>query len=124
MHALTADAKHPNVSRAGFKKCNTARSPETRPILAPIMADTQFLQPIAPGLTRVTFSAYVSPIRENRCAAAMENSMSNEEVGFSVDGHVATVELRRPPNNFLDIDLIASLASVLEELDDDSDVRA
>src|SRR4029078_8151624 len=54
----------------------------------------------------------------------MENSISTEEVAFSIDGHVATVELRRPPNNFLDIDLIASLASVLEQLDEDADVRA
>jgi len=54
----------------------------------------------------------------------MENSMSTEEVGFSIDGHVATVELRRPPNNFLDIDLIGSLASVLEQLDEDANVRS
>jgi enoyl-CoA hydratase/carnithine racemase len=54
----------------------------------------------------------------------MENSMSTEEVGFSIDGYVATVELRRPPNNFLDIDLIGSLASVLEQLDEDANVRS
>jgi enoyl-CoA hydratase/carnithine racemase len=50
--------------------------------------------------------------------------MSNEEVGFSIENHVATVELRRPPNNFLDIDLIASLATVLEALDKDASCRA
>ncbi len=50
--------------------------------------------------------------------------MGNEEVGVSVDGHVATVELRRPPNNFLDVDLIANLASVLEALDDETNVRS
>ena len=50
--------------------------------------------------------------------------MSSEEVGVSIDGHVATVELRRPPNNFLDIDLIADLATVLEGLDKDRNVRA
>lgn len=50
--------------------------------------------------------------------------MGNEEVGVSIDGHIATVEIRRPPNNFLDIDLIASLATALEELDDLKDVRA
>jgi enoyl-CoA hydratase/carnithine racemase len=48
--------------------------------------------------------------------------MGNEDVGVSIDGHVATVEIRRPPNNFLDIDLIANLASVLEGLDDESNV--
>ena len=50
--------------------------------------------------------------------------MGNEEVGVSVDGYVATVEIRRPPNNFLDVDLIANLASVLEELDDETNVRS
>jgi enoyl-CoA hydratase/carnithine racemase len=54
----------------------------------------------------------------------MEKSMGNEEIGVSVDGHVATVELRRAPNNFLDVDLIANLASVLEALDDETNVRS
>ena len=45
--------------------------------------------------------------------------MGNEEVGVSIANHVATVELRRPPNNFLDVDFIGSLASVLEALDDE-----
>ena len=50
--------------------------------------------------------------------------MSTEEVGVSIDGHIATVEIRRPPNNFLDIDLIAELATALENLDRDRNVRA
>ena len=50
--------------------------------------------------------------------------MATQEVGYSVDGHVATVEIRRPPNNFLDIDLIAELATVLEGLDEDIKVRS
>src|SRR5438105_3083319 len=50
--------------------------------------------------------------------------MGNEEVGVSIDGHVATVEIRRPPNNFLDIDLIAELASALEQLDKERKVWA
>jgi enoyl-CoA hydratase/carnithine racemase len=50
--------------------------------------------------------------------------MSTEDVGVSMDGHVATVELRRPPNNFLDTELIASLASALEALDQDASCRA
>jgi enoyl-CoA hydratase/carnithine racemase len=53
-----------------------------------------------------------------------KNRMSDEEIGLSVEGPVATVELRRPPNNFLDADLIASLATVLERLDDDANVRS
>jgi len=47
-----------------------------------------------------------------------------EDVGVSLEGPIATVELRRPPNNFLDIDLIDHLASVLEALDGESDCRA
>ena len=43
--------------------------------------------------------------------------MSSEEIGFSIDGHIATVELRRPPNNFLDVVLIGHLANALEALD-------
>ncbi len=50
--------------------------------------------------------------------------MGNEEVGVSIEGHVATVELRRPPNNFLDVDLIGSLATALEALDKDSNCRS
>ncbi|HYH41232.1 MAG TPA: enoyl-CoA hydratase/isomerase family protein, partial [Burkholderiales bacterium] len=50
--------------------------------------------------------------------------MGNEDVGVSIEGHVATVEIRRPPNNFLDIELIGSLASALEALDDENNVRA
>jgi enoyl-CoA hydratase/carnithine racemase len=50
--------------------------------------------------------------------------MSSEEIGVSIDGHIATVELRRPPNNFLDIDLIGHLADALESLDRDTNVRA
>ena len=50
--------------------------------------------------------------------------MSNEEVGCNIENHIATVEIRRPPNNFLDIDLIGSLATVLEALDKDASCRA
>lgn len=39
------------------------------------------------------------------------------DIGYSLEGHIATVELRRPPNNFLDVDLLADLATVLERLD-------
>ncbi len=50
--------------------------------------------------------------------------MGNEEVGVSIDGQIATVELRRAPNNFLDIDLIAGVADALEALDEEKNVRA
>ena len=50
--------------------------------------------------------------------------MASEEVGVSIEGHIATVEIKRPPNNFLDADLIANLAMALEELDANKDVWA
>jgi enoyl-CoA hydratase/carnithine racemase len=50
--------------------------------------------------------------------------MSEPEIGVSIEGHVATVELRRPPNNFLDVELIGDLATALETLDRDNNVRA
>jgi enoyl-CoA hydratase/carnithine racemase len=39
-------------------------------------------------------------------------------------GHVALVEIRRPPNNFFDVALIKELASAFEALDADPDCRA
>lgn len=39
-------------------------------------------------------------------------------------GHVALVEINRPPNNFFDVALINGLADVFEELDQEPEVRA
>lgn len=50
--------------------------------------------------------------------------MPSEDIGVLLEGHVATVELRRPPNNFLDIDLIANLATELERLDGETQCRS
>lgn len=50
--------------------------------------------------------------------------MSGEDIGVTLDGHVAVVELQRPPNNFLDVDLIADLASALERLDEEPKCRS
>ena len=46
------------------------------------------------------------------------------DVGVTIDGSVATVELQRPPNNFIDVALVAEIASALEALDDDPACRA
>ena len=45
---------------------------------------------------------------------------------ISVDkaGHVALVEIRRPPNNYFDIALIREIAEAFEALDADADCRA
>ena len=40
------------------------------------------------------------------------------------DDYVATAEIRRPPHNYFDMDLISSLAEAFEALDADSRCRA
>ena len=50
--------------------------------------------------------------------------MSREDIDVTLDGHVAVVELRRPPNNFVDVDLLAGLATALEQLDEEPQCRS
>lgn len=53
------------------------------------------------------------------------NSTSNRgDLAVTMEGHVAVVEMRRPPHNFFDIDLIAGLASAFEALETDPACRA
>ena len=47
-----------------------------------------------------------------------------KDIGFTVDGHIATIEIQRPPHNYLDIALIDSIASALEYTDRETEVRA
>jgi len=46
------------------------------------------------------------------------------DIGIEKSGHVALVEIRRPPSNFLDIPLIKEIAGAFESFDDDIHVRA
>lgn len=46
------------------------------------------------------------------------------DIGVAIDGHVAVVELRRPPHNYFDAGLIAALADIYEALDRDDRCRA
>ena len=46
------------------------------------------------------------------------------EIGVSQEGPVATVEMRRPPHNFFDSDLVAELGDAFERLDADHECRA
>lgn len=58
---------------------------------------------------------------------AVHNQAGDGAVQISVDiveGAVAVVEVRRPPNNFLDLPMIAALADNYERLDQDERVRA
>ena len=47
-----------------------------------------------------------------------------KDVGVEKAGHVALVEIRRPPHNFFDVTLIRELASAFESLDADPECRA
>ncbi len=47
-----------------------------------------------------------------------------EELNVEHHGHVALVEINRPPNNFFDAPLINGIAEVFEELDQETDTRA
>ena len=50
--------------------------------------------------------------------------MQYEDIEITRDGHVAIVEIQRPPNNFFDVGLITDLASAFEALDQADDCRA
>jgi len=47
-----------------------------------------------------------------------------KDVGVEKAGHVALVEIRRPPHNFFDVTLIRELANAFEALDTDPECRA
>jgi enoyl-CoA hydratase/carnithine racemase len=46
------------------------------------------------------------------------------DVGVEKTGHVALIEIRRPPNNYFDILLIKELAIAFESFDEDANIRA
>jgi enoyl-CoA hydratase/carnithine racemase len=46
------------------------------------------------------------------------------DIGVSLDGHVATIEIRRPPHNFFDSDLIAEIGEAFERLDNNNACRS
>jgi enoyl-CoA hydratase/carnithine racemase len=47
-----------------------------------------------------------------------------KDIGVDKSGHVALIEIRRPPHNYFDVALIRELASAFEKLDEDADCRA
>ena len=49
---------------------------------------------------------------------------ASNDVGIERDGHVAVVEIRRPPHNHFDIALIAALADAFEAFEADAQCRA
>ena len=54
----------------------------------------------------------------------MHGTLQIKVIGVQKTGHVALVEIRRPPHNFFDVALIKELASAFEALDADADCRA
>src|ERR1700689_636730 len=47
-----------------------------------------------------------------------------KDIGVEKRGHVALIEIRRPPNNFFDAALIGEIADAFETLDADTECRA
>lgn len=52
------------------------------------------------------------------------STLDTTDLGVSVENHVATVEIRRPPHNFFDIELIEQIADTYEKLDRMTECRA
>ena len=46
------------------------------------------------------------------------------DVSVRLDGHVALIEIHRPPHNYFDAKLIQDLAEAFEAMDSDLDCRA
>src|SRR6476620_11985662 len=46
------------------------------------------------------------------------------DIAVELSGHVATIEIQRPPNNFFDVVLINSIADALQDLDGNDQCRA
>ncbi|WP_462189063.1 enoyl-CoA hydratase-related protein, partial [Frankia sp. CcWB2] len=63
-----------------------------------------------------------APARTTRRRIIM--SESEDIAVHTLPGHVAVVEVRRPPHNFFEVRLIQTLADIYDKLDADSDVRA
>jgi enoyl-CoA hydratase/carnithine racemase len=64
-------------------------------------------------------------------SASVENGQENlmqhgtyEHIAVSTAGNVATIEVRRGPNNFIDTDMVGEIADALELYDRTPDVRA
>jgi len=47
-----------------------------------------------------------------------------KDIGVEKHGHVGLIEIRKPPLNFFDVELINQIADALEEFDADIEIRA
>ena len=48
----------------------------------------------------------------------------SKDIGVEKHGHVTLIEIRRPPLNFFDLDLIRQIADALDAIDSDTNARA
>src|SRR5260370_6470174 len=62
--------------------------------------------------------------RRPKCEVAMNVAAQFRDLGVSLSGHVATVEIRRPPHNYFDNALIRAIAEAFDALDADPQCRA
>lgn len=46
------------------------------------------------------------------------------DIEVEAHGHVALLEIQRPPNNFFDVDLINAMGDAFEAMDEDTNIRA
>jgi hypothetical protein len=70
------------------------------------------------------FGARYSNIQNQRAGRAHVLGKSKmADIGVNTEDYVTTVELQRPPNNFLDVGWIGDLADIYEQLDDDPRCR-
>ena len=46
------------------------------------------------------------------------------DIAVTTEGHVATIEIQRPPLNYFDLQLIRDIADALETIDANGDIRA
>lgn len=51
-------------------------------------------------------------------------TLASPVIALARDGHVAQIDISRPPHNFVDVDVMRQLADVLLQLDDDESCRA
>ena len=54
----------------------------------------------------------------------MTDSGTYDDIAVTMDDHIATVEIQRPPHNFFDQSLIGQIADAFEMLDERADCRA
>ena len=47
-----------------------------------------------------------------------------KDIGVETKGHIAIIEIRKPPFNFFDILLIQQIANALDDIDADPEMRA